>query len=1573
MRKEVKSTSLQQPTSEEDRWTSDIMKTIHKHDTKEIRASVRQFHFDQQVVNSNNKDYVCMATEPKPHIRNTTSKISKLDVIREKLFENEDMIPHYTLADMEQRISTASCHKRRRGLKKKVVKMNRLSAANIDKRGIIRCEMKIQNDPGATHCITNNKALLSKFRNIVPMAVAGIAKDDTALHATGVGMLILNSEEGDRILIECLYSPDADGTLISPTAITTQYNEIFEGWSMFANTTTNNGYMQFIHHDGVNHATFSMYCENRLWYHYLNTDDAKHMDTPSIRRLSTLSQYTLWHHRLGHPNDAVMMKMHKFAKGIPKFKTPDFYKCQTCALGKIKKDSSTKTKASLPSSLPTPTEQIHPGQHLHADFGFVRGSAFSRIDEKGRTFTSRDGFRSYLIIVDRATRYKWVFLTKTKHPPLKELKSVLEKHKHLTANLNCTIRTDQGGELGKSNAFKELVKDCGYTYEPTGTDSSKQNGMAERPNQDLKRITRCLLHAAGLTSEYWSFAMNHAVFLLNRLYHSTIGMTPHQSMFKTQPNLSDLKIFGSKCYFKHTKKNQKSMDIAGEAGVFLGYTATQKNVYVKSDKSNLIHTVLHKSFDEAFMTTPLEAKPPMAQALQQAGFDNTCSTPHDKVLGMEDPNLHAKLLSDEAKLPTRSTKDSVGYDIYSTSDILIQPGEHEMIATDIAIAPDTNTYAQLCTRSSMAIKGRSVLGGVIDPDYRGNVKVILQNNSNEPYAISKHDRIAQMVFKMITRPNVKQVETLHDTIRGQKGFGSKDEITLQRVNPKSLDNLQSTTAQVATATVIDDYNITFSENPYENEISITVENKGDHPTKGLDVIFNDEFEKVQVIACEKGTPAGKIDKWRSTLRNSFILDVNNTPITSISQLKRTIQDCDAPQMHIRFATVEKQALHPQHGVTQLYFDQMNQIGRHLFTLAHDPDWLSDEQYNGSITVHKLRGGIIPKGRRRGAKLTRRKLQQRDDWQDWRKSEDKQLDQYELQQMFEEPCLPPPGANILPFLWTYLVKDDGTKKARCVCNGAPSKGTITLGPTYAGSLDQTGARIFWAAAANFNMKVYGADVSNAFAEAPPPVAPLYITVDNQFRQWWKDKGRGDIPQGYALKVKRALQGHPESARQWAVLIDKLIRTKLKLTPTTHEPCLYSGVHKGHKILFLRQVDDFAIACKDETIAKDIINSINQHMSVKIKYLGLLTRYNGVDIEQTSTYIKIYNTTYIDKILQGHKQWLENKPCPNMPMPMKSENAFIKRIENAKAPITDRERIRLQKQMQFNYRQAVGELIYAMVTCRPDISYPLIKLSQYSTNPAREHYEAIKDIYYYLQCTKADGIYYWRKELNHDLPATSDTFDNEPEVDTLLQDNSSTLKEASDSDWGGDTTHRRSMTGFIIKLAGGAIYYKSKYQPTIALSSTEAEFVAATEAGKAILYIRTILEELNISQKDATILHVDNNGALNMANQRQPTKSTRHMELKQFAIQQWVEKDLLYLRRITTSDNYADAMTKQLGRIKFILHFNYIMGRLRPAFADFPYIDNESKSIRTAHGGVSVRQADRECMVANNIQGNSPTTK
>ena len=156
---------------------------------------------------------------------------------------------------------------------------------------------------------------------------------------------------------------------------------------------------------------------------------------------------------------------------------------------------------------------------------------------------------------------------------------------------------------------------------------------------------------------------------------------------------------------------------------------------------------------------------------------------------------------------------------------------------------------------------------------------------------------------------------------------------------------------------------------------------------------------------------------------------------------------------------------------------------------------------------------------------------------------------------------------------------------------------------------------------------------------------------------------------------------------------------------------------------------------------------------------------------------------------------------------------------------------------------------------------------------------------------------------------------------------------DSDWGSDRTHRRSVTGLVVMLAGGVIAYKSKYQPTIALSSTEAEFTAASETGKTILYLRSILHELGFSQYLPTILFEDNTGALHMANAQQPTRRTRHMDTKYFALQDWVESGQVELTQIGTANNISDAFTKALGRIKFYEQTDVTMGRRIP-----PYVPN-----------------------------------
>ena len=449
------------------------------------------------------------------------------------------------------------------------------------------------------------------------------------------------------------------------------------------------------------------------------------------------------------------------------------------------------------------------------------------------------------------------------------------------------------------------------------------------------------------------------------------------------------------------------------------------------------------------------------------------------------------------------------------------------------------------------------------------------------------------------------------------------------------------------------------------------------------------------------------------------------------------------------------------------------------------------------------------------------------------------------------------------------------------------------------------------------------------------------MDEPFRNWYRHRfpAKPEIPPGYVLKVNGALQGHPESPRLWQNLIDDIIQ-QLELKPCTHEPNLYycrnyKGTNKT--VLFLRQIDDFAISAEDTDTAKDVIQSINNKMKIDVKELGLINRFNGVDVTQTRDFIKLSNATYLKKIFLHH-QWLKDEPPLKTydPLPMLSNPSYQRDLELAK-PLSCHEREKVEKEYGFSYRSAIGEIIYALVTCRPDISFPCIKLSQYSARPAQIHFDAIKHLFKYLYATQTDGIYFWRPRPRHDLPPCPDPISHKDNnYDASLsagryQTDPRTLIGSADSDYAGDNSHRKSVTGLCLKLAGGPVLYKTHFQSSIALSSTEAEFVAACEAGKYILYLRTILEQIGIPQTEATTLYEDNQGALLMANAKRPTKRTRHVDVKYFVIQQWVENDLLTLEHIATADNYADAITKSLGRNLQYRHMDFIMGKLRPDYA------------------------------------------
>ena len=137
------------------------------------------------------------------------------------------------------------------------------------------------------------------------------------------------------------------------------------------------------------------------------------------------------------------------------------------------------------------------------------------------------------------------------------------------------------------------------------------------------------------------------------------------------------------------------------------------------------------------------------------------------------PILEVVLLTENAKLPTKGSKLSAGFDLYSAEEKQISKHGRGKIKTDLAIKLPSKTYGRIAARSGLAIKdGIQIGGGICDRDFRGNISVIIFNHSNNNFTVEKGDRIAQMVIEKISQPEIIEVKKSKSTGRGEAGFRS---------------------------------------------------------------------------------------------------------------------------------------------------------------------------------------------------------------------------------------------------------------------------------------------------------------------------------------------------------------------------------------------------------------------------------------------------------------------------------------------------------------------------------------------------------------------------------------------------------------------------------------------------------------------------------------------------------------------------------------------------------------------------------------------------------------------------------
>ena len=362
-------------------------------------------------------------------------------------------------------------------------------------------------------------------------------------------------------------------------------------------------------------------------------------------------------------------------------------------------------------------------------------------------------------------------------------------------------------------------------------------------------------------------------------------------------------------------------------------------------------------------------------------------------------------------------------------------------------------------------------------------------------------------------------------------------------------------------------------------------------------------------------------------------------------------------------------------------------------------------------------------------------------------------------MFGEPCPRQHGKGLFNLMWNHYYKTDGTnaKKAQWTCDGSPRSGqAYTLEHTYASCIDQNAARIFYATAAINNHIIIGADASNAFAETEGPKQEYYICPDAAFKNWWENCLKQEpIKDGQVIPILRNMQGHPEAPRLWSKHIHKILTERLQLKPTVHEPCLYSGRYQGQKIFLIQQVDDFAVSAPSKQIAQAFIDDLDQHLIKPLKMQHVLSYFNGINLVQTRLCITVNCRMYINRILEHHGWQNISSNINKGVVPMTSNSKIIRELKQTTGPDNSIDKRKLEKEMGFLFRIAICELIYAMVTCQPDLSFAVTKLSQYSNKPAKCHYVAVKNVFRYLAATKDEGLTYWRnKPYNETMNSPTD---------------------------------------------------------------------------------------------------------------------------------------------------------------------------------------------------------------------------